>query len=139
MEQHIQYLMQQKRIKSVIDIAQFVSPVGEVVDDINDNPVDSLAENYRLGGVQWDHGTDEEDMAIPPIREEKALGLLSRLRMYEEQQEDGDVELRSRLNKYGGDIEARATEQREDPFQSACVAGTTTFAINSMSFGVLNV
>lgn len=84
-----------------MEIVSFVSPVSEIVDDDSDERLDSLAEIYLTGGVERDHETDEEDVAVPLIEEEEAL----------EQQEDGDVELIWRLNKYEKHMEARATEQ----------------------------
>lgn len=94
-----------------MEIVSFVSPVSEIVDDDSDERLDSLAEIYLTGGVERDHETDEEDVAVPLIEEEEALDLLSQLRLYEEQQEDGDVELIWHLNKYEKHMEARATEQ----------------------------
>ena len=52
---------------------------------------------------------DEEDVVLDPIQEEEALELLSRLRLYEEQQADGDTALTSHLKKYEREIGARAT------------------------------
>lgn len=110
MEQQIQCLAEQKRIKSAMDIATFVSPVGEVVDDSNEDVFESLVEIYTTGGVQRDHETDEEDMAVAPDAKEEALESLSRLRLYEEQQPDADMAVVLQLNKYEREIEKRAIE-----------------------------
>lgn len=110
MVKQVAYLTQQKRIKTAMDITKFVSPVSEVVADSKDDSLDSLVEIYTSGGVQRDHETDEEDESVAPVQEKEALELLSRLRLYEEQQADGDTVLISRLNKYERTINARATE-----------------------------
>ena len=109
MVKQIAYLRRQKHIKTAMDITKFVSPVSEVVDDSDENSLDSLVEIYASGGVERDHETDEEDEAVAPIQEKEALKLLSRLRLYEEQQVDGDMALISRLNNYERTIKARAT------------------------------
>lgn len=110
MEQQIEYLSQQQRFRSAMNIATFIDPVEEIVDD-NDNDDDffeSLVECYSTGGVERDHETDEEDVTVAPIEEKEALALLSRLRLYEEQQIDGDGIVISRLNTYEKKIWTRA-------------------------------
>lgn len=107
MERRIKSLIQQRRIKSAMDIAAFVNPADEIVDDNDENFFESLAEAYSTGGVERDRETDEEDVAVAPIEESEALELLARLRLYEEQQEVGDAALITRLNKYEKEIRAR--------------------------------
>ena len=113
MEQQIESLTKQKRIKSGMNIATFVNPVEEIVEDNDDDDdlfIESLVEIYSTGGVQRDHETDEEDVAAEALIEDKeALELLSRLRLYEEQQKDGDEVVISQLNKYEREIWARET------------------------------
>ena len=112
MEQQIESLTKRKRIKSGMNIATFVNPVEEIVEDNDDDDdlfVESLVEIYSTGGVQRDHETDEEDVAEALIEDKEALELLSRLRLYEEQQKDGDEVVISQLNKYESEIWARET------------------------------
>ena len=112
MEQQMESLTKRKRIKSGMNIATFVNPVEEIVEDNDDDDdlfVESLVEIYSTGGVQRDHETDEEDVAEALIEDKEALELLSRLRLYEEQQKDGDEAVISQLNKYESEIWARET------------------------------
>lgn len=112
MEQQIESLTQQKRIKSAMNVATFVNLIEEIVEDNDDDDdlfVESLVEIYSTGGVQRDHETDEEDVIEALIEDKEALELLSRLRLYEEQQKDGDEVVISQLNKYEREIWARET------------------------------
>lgn len=107
MDQQIYSLVQQERIGSAMDIATFVNPDDEMVDDNDEDLCEALVEVYSTGGIQRDHETDEEDVLEAPVQDEEALELLSRLRLYEEQQNDGDERMISRLNEYERDIWAR--------------------------------
>ena len=109
MQMQIEYLARQKRIKSAISVATFVSPAGETVDDDDEHHFESLLEAYSTGGAVRDHETDEEDVTVAPVKEGEALGLLSRLRLYEEQQENGNKVVISSLNTYEKEIRARLT------------------------------
>lgn len=109
-EQRIQHLVSRERIKSGMDTATFVNPADEIVDDDDDDLFESLVEAYSMGGAQREYETDEEDVAVAPIEEEEALELLARLRLYEEQQIDGDQVVISQLNRYEREILARAQE-----------------------------
>ena len=107
LEQRIQHLVQQKSIRSATNTARFVNPDEEIVDDNGEHTFESIVETHSRGGAERDHETDEEDVDEARIEDEEALELLSRLRLYEEQQEDGDDVVISRLNKYERDIRAR--------------------------------
>ena len=107
MERRIKSLVQQRRIESAMDIATFVNPEDEIVDDSDKNFFESLAAAYSTDYVERDHETDEEDVAVALIEDSEALELLSRLRLYEEQQEDGNVAVILRLTKYEKEIRAR--------------------------------
>ena len=110
MTQRINFLAQKKLIRSAMDIASFISPVNEIVDDNDDESFESLVEIYSSGGAQRDHETDEEDVAVAPTAEKEALESLARLRLYEEQQKDGDMATVASLNKYEREIEARTKQ-----------------------------
>ena len=112
MEQQIGSLKQQKRITSAMKASSFVYPFDEVVVDnlSNEDLVKSLVEIYSTSGVERDHETDEEDVSVDLIEDDEALELVSRLRLYEEQQADGDQAVISSLNKYEDDIRARTKE-----------------------------
>ena len=107
MTRQIQSLVQQKRIRSAMEVATFISPADEVIDDDDEDPYESILETYSFGGAERDHETDEEDVTVELVKESEALDLLSRLRLYEEQQEDGDKMVISRLNEYEKGIRAR--------------------------------
>ena len=106
-------LGRRNRIKSAMNIEAFISPTHETVDDKDvddDDFEESLVEIYGTGAVERDHETDEEDVTVDQIGEDGALKLLSGLRLYEEQQPDGDEVVISQLNKYERKISARAIE-----------------------------
>ena len=105
----IEYLARQKRIKSAMSVAAFLSPPDETVDNDDDHHFESLLEAYSTGGAMRDHETDEEDVTVAPVKENEALGLLSRLRLYEEQQKNSNRMVISSLNTYEREIRARLT------------------------------
>ena len=108
-QRQIEHLALQKWIKSAMSVATFVSPADETVDDDDEHHFESLLEAYSTGGAVRDHETDEEDVTVAPVLEGEALGLLSRLRLYEEQQENGNKVVISSLNTYEKEIRARLT------------------------------
>ena len=111
-QRQIEYLAQTKRIRSAMSVATFVSPADETVDDDDDDDgyhFESLLEAYSTSGAVRDYETDEEDVTVAPILEGEALDLLSRLRLYEEQQENGNKVAISSLNRYEREIRARLT------------------------------
>ena len=112
MEQQVGSLKQQQCIQSAMKISLFVHPLDEVViDEIsNEDLVASLVEIYSTGGVERDRETDEEDVSADLIYDEEAVELVSRLRLYEEQQADGDPAVISSLNKYENEVRARTME-----------------------------
>lgn len=107
MAQQIKSLAQQRYLKSAMDVNAFVSPANETVEDDDEDHFESLLEAYSTGGAMREYETDEEDFAEDLIEEGEALELLERLRLYEEQQEDGDKVVLARLNEYERDIRAR--------------------------------
>ena len=56
---------------------------------------------------------DEEDIIIARVKDFKILQLLQRLRLYEEQQEDGDDVFISRLNRFERNIIIRKASARK--------------------------
>ncbi len=103
-------LEQRKRISSPMAIASFISPEDEELDDVDekeDYSFDSIVETYSSGGVERDHETDEEDVAVAPVGGKEALRLLARLRLFEEQQEHGDQEMVSCFDMYERNIRGR--------------------------------
>ena len=113
MEQQIKDLERRNRIQSAMNIDAFINPAHETVDDRNvgdDDFEESIFETYGTVGVERDHETDEEDVTVDQIGEDAALKLLSGLRLYEEQQTDGDKAFIFQLNKQERNILARKTK-----------------------------
>ena len=108
-QEQIEHLARKRRIRSAMTVATFVSPPDETVDDDDEHHFESLLDAYSTGGAERDHETDEEDVNVAPILEGEALDLLSRLRLYEEQQENGNKVVISSLNTYEREIRARLT------------------------------
>ena len=112
MEQQIKDLERRNRIQSAMGIGAFINPAHETVDDRavdDDDFEESFFETYGTVAVERDHETDEEDVTVDQIGEDTALKLLSDLRLYEEQQADGDKTFISQLNKQERNILARKT------------------------------
>ena len=106
-ERQIQSLAQQKQIRSAMEAVRFINPADEKVDNYDEDHFELILEAYSLGGAMRDHETDEEDVTVGLVKESEALDLLSRLRLYEEQQKDGDKMVISRLTEYERTIQAR--------------------------------
>ena len=112
MEQQIKDLERRNHIQSAMNIDAFINPAHETVDDRNvddDDFEESFFETYGTVADERDHETDEEDVTVDQIEVNAALKLLSDLRLYEEQQEDGDKTVISQLNEYERTILARKT------------------------------
>ena len=107
LEQQIGSLVQHKHIRSAMNIDTFVNPDDEIVDDNDENIFEAIVETYSTGGDQRDYETDEDEVHEPALDDDEALELLSQLRLYEEQQEDGNDVIISQLNKYEKDIRVR--------------------------------
>ena len=112
MEQQIKDLERRNRIQSAMSIGAFISPAHEIVNDLvdDDDFEKSFMETYGPGAIERDHETDEEDMNVPQIGGDTALKLLAALRLYEEQQADGDKTFVAQLNKQERKILARKTK-----------------------------
>ena len=112
MKQQIKDLERRNRIQSAMNVDTFINPAHEIVDDsVDDDDFEgSFLEAYGPGAIERDHETDEEDVTVDQIGEDEALKLLSDLRLYEEQQPDGDKTVISQLNQYERHILARKTE-----------------------------
>ncbi|ERF72520.1 hypothetical protein EPUS_02801 [Endocarpon pusillum Z07020] len=65
----------------------FLNPIKEVVDDSNEEILDSIVEGYSEGNRAQE--TDEESVEDIPIRSEEAMQAIQLLQRYEEQQDDG--------------------------------------------------
>lgn len=111
-DSRIKALASQDRIKTAMSIGQFLNPREENVDDTDDDIVDAIAKAYSDDNDRA-YETDEEDILEPRVKASEALQLLERLRLYEEQQADGDDVLITRLNRYGREIRAREASKQQ--------------------------
>ena len=101
-------LEDQKRIKSVMNIHQFLNPTEEQIVDPDIDVLENIVATYSTGpATERGYETDESDHEEPPIKGQEALDMLARLRLYEEQQEHGDSEVLKVFGKYERDIRAR--------------------------------
>ena len=108
MDSTIQGLEDNTRIDKAMRIQNFLNPADEVVDDTDEDPINSITKVYdRQERVEE---TDEEVEEIPKIQTPEALKALQYLRLYEEQQEDGDSEVIKRLSRYEREIKERVTK-----------------------------
>ena len=109
-------LKQQNRIKKAMYIGNFLNPVEERVDDKDEDILELVVQKTYSKGptAERAYESDEEDLPQEPrITEKEAIQLLKRLRLYEEQQDDGDDVTLNRLNRYERDINARSINTKE--------------------------
>ena len=86
-------------------IGQFLNPQEENVDDGEEVIVDEIAKAYSIG--DRNHETDEEDVIVPKVRYSEAMQALQKLRLYEEQNDNGHSEWISRINRHERVMRAR--------------------------------
>ncbi|CAF9926667.1 MAG: hypothetical protein ALECFALPRED_003502 [Alectoria fallacina] len=88
---------------SNIDIAvATTSPSSKPSQTASTEPPQTSTENNER-----DQKTDEEEIIEPRIPQKEALVMLQRLRLYEEQQDNGDPTMITRLNRYESTIRGR--------------------------------
>ena len=93
------------RFHNVINIRNFIKLSGEEVEDLAKDLIKHVAELYA--GPDRDAETDEDDFIQPQIKVDEALQALQKLRLYEEQQEDGDTDLVTALTRHDRRIRGR--------------------------------
>ncbi|KMU74493.1 hypothetical protein CISG_04564 [Coccidioides immitis RMSCC 3703] len=102
-------------IQNLMDIQHFLNPADEVVED---SP-EAIEQHVIALLDPADESKEDEDLAtemLPPITPSEALDLVKQLRLYEEQQDQGDQQLIQQLNSYKSKIAARRlqTQQQQD-------------------------
>ena len=97
MEQQLIKLAREKRIRQTMNIASFLNPIQEQDPGEEEDPFIEICAAYSDGERAYE--TDEEDTQEAPIKHTEAMGLLRRLRLYEEQQQRGDSEVLRQLNR----------------------------------------
>ena len=93
------------RIRELINIQNFIHLPGEDVVDSTEDLIEHVAELYA--GPDRDAETDEEDSQQPRIKLNEAIEALQKLRLYEEQQEDGEREVITTLLRHERRIQGR--------------------------------
>ena len=78
------------RIKDPMDVANFVNPADEIVQDNLEELDDLILSQFR---PEEEHDDDQVVEELPHISHKEALDALEKLRLYEEQQADGDAQL----------------------------------------------
>lgn len=86
-------------------IGQFLNLREENVDDDMEVIVDEIAKAYNIGDRT--HETDEEVVTIPKVGYSEAIQALQKLRLYEEQNDNGDSEWILRINRHERVMRAR--------------------------------
>jgi len=95
-----------------MDINNFIDPIEETeaMNEKSENIIEQIAAQFDL---ERDAESDEEDIEQPKIKISEALAALQQLRLYEEQQNDGDSKFLSMLNKHEQQIEDRRIKKRQ--------------------------
>ena len=108
------------RIREVMNIQNFINLPGKEVEDSTEDLIEHVVKLYA--GPNRDAETDEEDTQQPQIKLNEALEALRTLRLYEEQQEDGDREVIVTLLRHDRRIQGRRLQNTKQ------VAITTFFS-----------
>ena len=94
----IKILAHQARIKTTIDLQMFLNPVDKVVEDSEHQIFKDITQVYSTGDRLYE--SDKEDIVVLKIGTKEALEALTRLQLYEEQQNNGNSKLLSSLSLY---------------------------------------
>ena len=98
MAQHIHYLVYQDRIAKAMSITQFLYLQEEDFYDTEEVLIDDIVNSYSREERAYE--TNEEDVIMLRIRQNEAILALQTLRLYEEQQDEGNSVLISRINRH---------------------------------------
>lgn len=108
------YLEQQCYIRSTMDITSFLNPEEETIQDSSDDITERIAAEFD---PPIDAESDEEEEILPRVTYQDALDSLQKLRLFEEQQEDGQASLIEELNA----AEAQIQRRRERAKKQHCI------------------
>ena len=98
MQQMAEQLLTVGKIRTVINIQNFIKLLREKVEDSSEDLIEYIAELYA--GPDRDTETDKEVTEQPQIKLNKALMALQKLRLYEEQQSDSNKDVITTLSKH---------------------------------------
>ena len=79
-----------------MNLQHFLNPPAEAAQHDNNDLIQSIVDQFT---PQPDHESDEEEERLPKVSIQQALHGLMALRLYEEQQEDGEVVVIQQLNR----------------------------------------
>ena len=88
-------------------ITEFLNPVEKKIEDTDQDILEGVIEVYGIFKIEKDQETDEETSVIPKIQEKEAFIVLNTLRLYEEQQDEGDTHLLQGLDRHERVMQAR--------------------------------
>ena len=91
----LQQLKKNDRIQDVISIERCLNPAEEIIEDDDDDILDTIVDAYAEGQIEE---SDEDEIVKPTVKYSEAIQALRVLRTFYEQQEDGDIDLIQRLN-----------------------------------------
>ena len=111
-QQGLQQLKTSKRINEVMDLQNFLNPLGEeVVDDPKDLD-EIILSQFEPTNIEED--SDEDEGEVPPVISTiEATELVSRLRLYEEQQENANKVLIKDLLRHEKVIQRRKVDSQQ--------------------------
>src|SRR5204863_3777091 len=96
-----------------ININDFIDPIEEATTEEPEDIIEHIAAQF---GPERDAESDEEDIEQPKIKMSQSYTAVQLLRLWEEQQKDGDSSVLSLLNKYEQRIrERRMRESQQRP------------------------
>jgi len=102
-------LQEESYIRDIMDIQQFMDPVDEIIE----NSFEELdAQILAKFGPDTEDDSDEEVEILPRITHIEALDALNKLRLYEEQQDEGLISLLQSLALGESNIRKRQVEAR---------------------------
>jgi DDE superfamily endonuclease/Tc5 transposase DNA-binding domain len=105
----IQALAELGRIKEAMPVQSFLDLDGEQVDDPEEDIFEQILDAHADGDCEPEPG--DEAPPVPPVSVSEALAGLATLRLYEEQQENGNRDLIRTLNWQERELKGRRANQ----------------------------
>src|SRR6266496_2744632 len=93
-----------------MNINNFIDSIDESMGNEPENIIEHIAAQF---GPERDAESDEENIEQPKIKISEALAALQQLRLYEEQQNEGDSSFLSLLNKYEQRVQDRRIKESQ--------------------------
>ena len=93
-----------------MDIQNFLSPAEETVQDSLEQIEEQILAQFQ---PEVEQETDEDIEQLPKITAEEALEALTRLRLHEEQAEEGNQSLITQLSRHERVLQARKFQSKK--------------------------